>query len=174
MAKKPKRRMGKYIRGNVDEVMLLTTLASKTLAAQAFDETVNERSLITSIVAAYSLSAFTAGNDIGPIMCGVAHGDYSAAEIEAVIENTGSWNEGDLVSQEVAKRKVRILGIFRDTQTAAGSMILNNGRPIKTKMNWILNQGETLQLWAYNLGGTAVATTVPIVFCQGHVNIFPK
>ncbi len=164
--------MGRYLRGNVDEELALTTLAGKTLVGSPFDESVAERALLTSIVATYALDDFTLGTDIGPFVVGIAHGDYTDVEIEAFIENTGSWVEGDLVSQEVAKRKIRIVGTFSQEITNATD-VLNDGKPIKTKLNWILNIGDTLRLWVYNFGSNAVATTVPNVHIHGHVNIFP-
>lgn len=165
--------MGRYIKGNVDEELGLGTLAGKTLVGQAMDESVPERTLVSSIVAAYSLDDFTNGFDIGPIVCGVAHGDYSDAEIEEVIENTGSWSEGDLIAQEVAKRKIRIIGTFSQ-QLSGGTQLLNQGRPIKTKLNWILLTGDSLRIWAYNMGSNALATTVPTIHVSGHVNLFPR
>ncbi len=165
--------MGKYIKGSVDESLLLTTLAARTLVSAPFDETVEERTLISSLVATYAMGDFTVGSDIGPIMVGIAHSDYTAAEVEEVIEATNSWTEGDLVAQEVARRKVRIIGIF--SMPAAGAdAVLNEGKPIKSKLNWILNAGDTLDLWAYNLGASPVATTVPDIHCQGHANLWPR
>ncbi len=167
--------MGKYIRGQVDESVPLGTLASRTAVLAVFDETVNERTLVSSLVASYLIADMTQGAGIGPIMVGIAHGDYTAAEIEEWIENTGSWNETDLVQQEVGGRKIRQIGVFTGANTdGAGVEHLNNGDPIKTKLNWILTQGQTLDLWAYNLGANALATTTPTVFCQGHANLWPR
>lgn len=160
--------MGKYIRGSVDEELALTTLASKTVVGTTFDETVQERTLVSSIVANWSGKDFTAGE--GPIMVGVAHGDYSDAEIEAVIESTGSWNEGDKVAQEVSKRLVRRIGVL---SLADGDPVLNDGKPMKTKLNWILNQGVFLKIWAYNMGSGAL-TTGGIVQAEGHANLWPR
>ncbi len=176
MARKPKRKMGRYIRGNVDETLALGTLAGRTLISGDFDDAVNERTRISSIIAAYSVLNATPGGDIGPIMVGVAHSDYGDGEIEAFIENTGSWDEGNLVEQrEIGKRLIRVIGIFPDEGGAALSVnkVLNDGKPIKTKLNWTLLQAQTLSLWAYNLGTTAFATTDPQVRCQGHVNLWP-
>ncbi len=167
--------MGRYIRGNVDENLPIGTLGSRTLAVASFDETVNERTFVSSVKAAWSLDNLTEGDGIGPIMVGLAHGDYSAAEIEAFIENTGSWNEGDLTAQEIGKRKIRIVGIFRSPPGALmGSMVLNEGKPIHTKCGWILLQGQTLDMWAYNLGTAAVATTIPDIHLEGHANLWPR
>ncbi len=169
--------MGKYIKGNVDEVVALGTLASRTLVAATFGDTVNERTKISSIVAAWSLSGYTGGDNIGPILVGVAHSDYSAAEIEAVIENSGSWSEGDLIAQEVVSRKIRIVGTMGPGFSDAGpgdAWVLNGGRPFKTKLNWMLLQGQTLDLWAYNLGGSPLATTDPDLRVEGHANLWPQ
>ncbi len=164
--------MGKYIRGGVNETLSLGTLAATTLVGVDFDEVVNGRTLVSSIVAAYSLADVVAAANRGPILVGIAHGDYTDAEIEEVIELTQSWNEGDKVAQEVAKRLVRRIGVFSDTLEAEDTEVLNDGKPIKTKLNWILNDGETLRLWGYNTGTAALAAGA--IRMEGHVNLFPK
>lgn len=169
--------MGKYIRGSVDETTALGTLAGTTLISADFDETVNERTLVSSVIAAYSLHNATAGANIGPVLVGLAHSDYTNAEIEEWIENAASWNEGNLVqSKEVGKRLIRRVGIFPDDGGAAPSVVkvLNDGKAIKTKLNWILLQGQTLKLWGYNMGSVAFATTDPQLKAQGHVNLWPR
>ncbi len=176
MAKrKPQRRraMGRYLRGSVDEDLVLGGLASKTVISVIFDETVNERTLVSSVVAAYSLAGWTLTTNDGPMLVGLAHSDYSDAEIEEFVEATGSWNEGDLVQQEISKRKIRRIGIFEEPDTDTDSVTLNDGKPIKTKMNWIVNQGQTLRVWAYNLGAGPI-TTGASIHVQGHANLFPK
>ncbi len=172
---KPKRRMGKYIRGTVDEELTIAGLATRSLTLVAFDEAVEERSFISSIVASWSMDEWTPTANAGPIMVGVAHSDYTAAEIEEWIENTASWSEGDLVqSREIGKRLIRKVGIFRDRGVVLENIVLGNGRPIKTKLGWILTTGQTLDLWAYNLGGASVATTTPSIHCEGHANLWPR
>ncbi len=176
MARKPKRRrrMGKYIRGTVDESTSFAALGAKDVATAVFDEAVNERTLVSSIVATYGLRSFTPIANAGPILVGVAHSDYSDAEIEEFLESSQSWNEGDLVAQEVAARKIRRVGMFGAPDDAEDTQTLNDGKPIKTKLNWILLQGQSLQMWVYNMGSAAVATTTPVVDAAGHVNLWPK
>ncbi len=177
MSKHPtKGRFRRYLRGRVDESVNLGTLAAKTLVSAAFDETVNERTLISSVHAIWTMREYTPAAGDGPILVGLAHSDYTDAEIEEVIENAGSWNEGDKVSQEMAKRLVRQVGVFDadSGKTAAGIYTLNDGMPVKTKLNWILLQAQTLDLWSYNMGTSPLATTAPIVAIEGHANLWPQ
>ncbi len=175
MAKKrARRKMGKYIKGTVDESTSFAALASKDVATAIMDETVNERTLVSSIVATWSLRNFTPIANAGPILVGVAHSDYSDAEIEEYLEATGSWDEGDLVQQEVAQRKIRRIGIFDTPSAAEDTAVLNDGKPIKSKLNWMMLQGQSLQIWVYNLGSAAVATSTPVVDAAGHVNLWPR
>lgn len=169
--------MGRYIKGGVDDEMVLQALNTKAVVAQIFDEVVTERMFVSSLKAIHVLSDFTALVDDGPIMVGVAHSDYSQAEIEAWIEVTGSWSEGDLVQQEVAKRRIRKIGIFHTelalADSPAAAQTLNDGRPITTKLGWVLITGQSLTMWAYNLG-TSVLTTGALYNLQGHVNLWPR
>jgi len=139
-----------------------------------FDETVIERTLVSSIVAAYSLSGMTPAFDDGPIEIGVAHSDYTTAEIKEFVDNAGSWNEGNLVQQEVAKRRIKRIGIFPVPDNADDAVVLNDGEPIKTKLNWMLMTGQTLKVWAFNLGDSSLATTNPQILTSGHVNLWPQ
>ncbi len=170
MAGKPRkgRKMGKYIRGDIDEELGVGALTTKTVINAAFDSVVNERTLVSSIVALWSMEAHTGGE--GPIVVGVNHSDYTAAEVQEVLDATGSWDEGDLVAQEIAGRKIRQIGVF---QGVAALETLNDGKPIKTKLNWILLQGQTLDVWAYNRDA-ATLTTGTSIKVDGHANLWPQ
>ena len=175
MAKKTTRRkFRRYIKGNIDDQVSIGTLAGRTLVSSGSDEQVSERTYASSLIASWSLKEVTNVANCGPLLVGFAHADYSSAEIEEVIENAASWDEGDLIAQEIAKRKVRIVGTFGNTGSATSWDVLNEGRPIKTKMGWILTTGDGIRFWAYNLGTAAFATTVPELDIQGHVNLFPS
>ncbi len=165
--------MSRYVRGNVDEQQLLGTLGAKVVISGNFSETVVQTTLATSLVANWSMQDYTFAQGDGPIMVGVAHSDYTSAEIEAFIENNASWDIGDMIGQEVGKRLIRIVGTFSgfDANVGAASA-LNDGKPIKTKLNWKLAIGDTLKVWAYNLGTSALATTDPFVSVEGHLNMF--
>ncbi len=171
--RKGRKRFRRYIRGEVDDELALGTLNPKVVVAAAFDQSVVERTFISSLVARWSVKNVTPSSTAGPILVGVAHSDYSAAEIEAWIENTGSWTEADQVGQEIGRRKIRKIGIFPGVTLETEVSVLNLGKPIKTKLGWVLTTGQNIQAWAYNLGTGAFATTDPSVDIQGHVNLWP-
>ncbi len=161
------------MKGNVDEDLDLGTLAAKTLVGGNFDESSEEKKLISSLVATWTLDNMVAGQ--GPIMFGIAHSDYTDSEIEAVIENVGSWDAGSKVEQEVAKRLVRVIGtMVGEGGTGTNDIRFNDGKPVKTKLNWLLNTSDTLKLWAYNISATALSTTAPVLRCNGHANLWQK
>ncbi len=175
---KPRRRrpMGRYIRGNIFISIAGGTLAGNTGILGAANDAVIERSLLSSIVCRYTLSGLTLADDVGPVECGVAHGDYSLTEVEACLELATGWNENDLVSQEIAKRKVRRIGVFPSSGAGGpgDAAVLNDGKAIKTKLNWILNTGQTVNFWMYNHGTAAFSTTDPDLHVLGHANLWPK
>lgn len=148
-----KRRGSRILKGNCDEVMALGTLANNTVISANFDETVTERTLVLSVELTYGLDGGTQGE--GPIIVGIAHSDYSSTEIQEFIQNAGAWSEGDLVNQEIARRKIRIVGqLPRDEEDE----VLNDGNPIKTPCKWVLTTGQTLKQFAYNASGGSLTT----------------
>ncbi len=163
-----RRKFRRYLKGKLDETLPLGALAASALFTQAVGATVNERTFVSSMVADWSTSEHTP--DQGSMRVGVAHGDYTTAEILAWIENTGSWNEGDKINQEIAKRLIREIGVFSG---ALAQETLNDGKKIQTKLGWILLQGQTLRLWVLNEDDT-ILTTGTDVIVGGHVNLWPQ
>ncbi len=173
LAARKGRGMGRYIKGNIDLDFALGTLAPQDVVVAAIADAVVSRSIITSIECTYSLSGYTVVDNAGPIQVGVAHFDYSDAEIEEWIELVTGWDEGNLQSREVANRRIRSIGSIPMVTSLAASP-LNDGRPIKTKLNWVVNPAQGLKFWAYNQGSAALATTDPDMHVTGHANIFPR
>ncbi len=163
-----------YLKGKIDLAFNIGTLPANDVVTLAVADAVIDPAWISSVRALYSLSEFTPGNDIGPVMVGFAHGDYTAAEIEEWIENLGSWQRGNMVQQEIAKRKIRQVGVFETPDNAADSVSLNDGKMITTKAKWLISSEQTVNFWAYNSGSAAIATTVPQININGHANLWPK
>ncbi len=140
-----KRRYKGYRRLPFTVTILGGTTAADDVTALNLTEVFTEERRILSIEASWALQGETAGD--GPWSVGMAHSDYSAAEIEECLEAVGSWDEGDKVAQEQAKRLVRQVGILTEEETA-----LNEGQPIKTRLNWRVATGDSLKFWLRNRG----------------------
>ncbi len=165
---------GTYVKGNIDIEENLGTLGPLALQALPVGDVVTEMARCTSIECSYALSDFTPTQNVGPLIVGVAHGDYSAAEIEEWVELATGWDVGDLVSREVSSRLIRRIGIMEDVSDAEGVAVLNDGKPIKTRLNWQIQTGKTLDFWVYNSGSVAIVTTTPDMTIKGHANLFFK
>lgn len=169
---KRRRRFRKYLAGKVNTNLSAGMLAAKDLSSVDFADSVTESTWISSVRATYSMINFTKTANSGPCLIGLAHSDYSNAEIEAWLENVSSWEQGNLVQQEVAKRKIRIVGTFDVPASIEESTRLNDGKPIRTKCGWMLMTGQTVQLWAYNMG-TAAFFTAPLINAYGVAHLWP-
>ncbi len=91
----------------------------------------------------------------GPVMVGYAHNDYTVAEIKEALEAEAAMATGDKVANEQASRLVRLVGIMTfDSEDGS----LNDGRPIRTKLNWAIPTGGNVATFAYNRSGGTLTT----------------
>ena len=173
MVKHPKRRKFRpYLKGQIEIDLALGTLAADSAVVEAVGDNVTEETWCSSVEAVYGLQDFTATTGDGPIVIGLAHSDYSAAEIEEWIENQGSWQKYDLIAQETARRKIRRIGTFEQLAAPENLEVMNDGKPVHTKCGFMLGSGQTLDFWAYNAG--LALTTGSQVQVRGHANLWPK
>ncbi len=103
----------------------------------------------------------------GPLVVGVAMGDYTAAEIEEWLEATTAMSRGDMIAGEQADRRCRRVGVFGNEGVAE---VLNDGKPITTRLNWHIPEGKTIAVWGYNQSG-ATLTTGQVITQQGSVRL---
>ncbi len=164
----------RYMKGRINVDLALSTLASKVVISSVTPGSVVDTTRVSSIKASYSLSGFTPGENKGPIVVGVAHPDYTSSEIEAWIENTGGWDIGNMVQREVAARRIRQIGTFAIPEDATKGVVLNDGKPIRTKLNWVISEGEGLRFWAWNAGTNDLTTTDPNFIVEGHANLWAQ
>lgn len=102
--------------------------------------------------------AMTAGE--GPLLVGVAHGDYTETEIKECLEQKDAFTS-DMVDKEQAGRKVREIGVLPGIQTEE---VLNDGKMIRTKLKFFLQQGQALNAFVYNDSGAALSGGASISF----------
>ncbi len=168
MADKRRRRRKRVrlIKGNIDEDQSYAGLTNNTAVLGVLSDTVNERSFLLSTECTYSIKDSTV--DQGPIDLYWAHSDYTLAEVEEYIENTQGWSEGDMVQQEIARRKIRQIGSFNGQLEGE---VMNDGRVLKTKIAFIVNSGQGLNLVIYNNSNATL--TAGTVNAAGHCWIKP-
>ena len=100
---------------------------------------------------------------------GLAHSDYSAAEIEECLEATGSFNVTDKIAAERANRLVRSLGTFVSGGASTdSSQSYNEGKPIHVKLNWHMGVGMGLVIWVRN-GSDTIYTSGTNIMATGHL-----
>lgn len=156
---------------NLRRVRVSATVATGALAAAdvivaAVTAAVTDPLRIMSVNLTYNWAAIAALADDG-LEFGLSHSDYSAAEVEECLEQSGSIDLGSKIAQEQANRLVRSIGLISGSVTTInGGLMFNDGRQLKTKLNWRMSSGDTLNLWIRN-GSGVIWTTGGAVVCQG-------
>ncbi len=160
MAKKPTRRRRKFNlrQVRVNGAVTVGALASLSVTQGAVTVASANKFRLVSVNASYSLSGLGAQVDEGQEF-GLSHSDYTAAEIEECLEAAAAIDIGDKVAQERANRLVRSIGIMTGpAAVASGSRSYNDGRKVRTKLNWVIGIGQTLNYWIRNGSGTVYTT----------------
>ncbi len=164
MAKKGRgrRKPVRLIKGTIKEELALVTLGTDTGLLVATD-VVDDTSFLLSAQCVYSMSDHAAGE--GPLVLYWCHSDYSLTEIEEYIEQQTAWAGNDEVGKEVSRRKIRQIGSFSGEGV---SETLNDGRPLKTKIGFVVHEGQGLNLCVYNEDNGANLTTGTLINVNGH------
>ncbi len=157
------RKRGRVRPLKVSESLALLTASSGSVTVGDYDSVVNDTTFLISQDAVWSLGGHTAGE--GPITVGIAHSDYTNTEIGEWFAATGQWDQGDLIAQEIVKRKIRLVGVFPGAEV---SEALNDGQPIKTRIGFNLEEGDTMQTWAVN-GDASALTTGSLILTEGTI-----
>ncbi len=112
---------------------------------------------VISVDAQWSISGYTPVTGDGPVSVGFAHNDYSAAEIAEALE-VNLLSPANKIEQERAGRLVRDVGTFYSDGVVNDLATINNGNPVRTKLNWMINDGFELDVYAFNEGADALTT----------------
>ncbi len=136
----------------------LGTLANAALISGELVPVADEEYRAISLKMVWAIKGVTAGE--GPIVVGVADGDYTAAEIEEWLEATSAMARGDRLAREKADRRCRRVGVFGNEGVAES---LNDGKAITTRLNWHVVEGKTIQVWGYNQSGAQLTTGANLI-----------
>ncbi len=157
--KKPYKHNARMRRVRVASSVALAALGSGDTVKGAITTAATETYRLLSIKAAYAWTDIQALIDDG-FEFGFAHSDYTATEIEECLEAQGAIDLGDKIAQEKSNRLVRSVGRISNTAGVAvgGSEPFNTGRLLKTKLNWVIQTGDTLDMWVRNSSGVVWTT----------------
>ncbi len=151
-----KRRKRRY-NANFGVIRVQNQLALLTLA----DQTVLKITLAAVTQECYAISAhllwgFRGGTSAnGPVMLGMAHGDYSVTEIKECLE-ADTTSQGTKIEQEQSRRQIRDVGYVPDlVQT---NQRFNQGNIKKTKLGFNIEDGQSIDGFVYNLFGAPLDT----------------
>lgn len=153
----PRKRSNLFVPRIITTLPLLTTANATTVKENLADTLISDNFLISTKLK-WTIRDLTVGQ--GPILVGIALADYTAAEITETILAQGAWDQSDRVTQEQARRKVRVIGSFSGN---AAEEVLNDGMPIKTVCKWKMFEGETLSIFAYNATGATFTTGAEVI-----------
>ncbi len=137
--------------------VVVGSLTAGDVISQTLTNVATDPMRIMSADLLYQLTDLGAVSDDG-YEFGLAHSDYSATEIEECLEAAGSIDQGNKLDAEHANRLVRSIGVIFTSAIVGAGGTFNDGKPVKTKLNWRLSSGDTLVGWVRNSTGTVYTT----------------
>ncbi len=166
MAKHTGRRNKNFVAIPIQGSLNLLTLGNEVvLSTDLFPGALTEDFYAISADISAEIINLTAGEG-DPMHCGIAHGDYTDAEIEENLE-VSFLGPGNKISQERARRLVRKTGILV-AETEAQTKLQLKGKTgdglIRTKLKFVVQSGQNLSLWVWNQSGSALQTGSSIRF----------
>ena len=132
----------------IDANIGLTTLTSGSVKSGAMHTNFDEDFFVLSAKLEWTYADGTSGEV--PIHVGLAHGDYSDAEIEEHLE-VELLGPGTKIEQERQRRLVRRVGHFNDPASVFQTM--HHGLPVSTPCKFVVQNGKAMKLWGHNKSG---------------------
>ncbi len=90
----------------------------------------------------------------GPVEVGVAHGDYTIAEVKEYLDVDMS-DPGNLIAKEQNRRLIRRAGIFN---VLSGAESLFDGQAKRLPLKFVINEGSPFNMWLMNRSGGTLTT----------------
>ncbi len=156
MARKNARRFN-LRKVRINSFVLPAALVAGGVVAGSITDAVTSPLRIVSARLTYNMSDVPQVSDDGHEF-GLAHGDYTAAEVKECLDASGGINKNDKIAMERTNRLVRTIGTMAGQQSVDGGRSYNQGEPEKTKLNWYVGVGETLAIWIRNSSDTTWAS----------------
>ncbi len=159
MANKGRRRKFNLRRVRIASASAAGALAAGDVVSNQVTDATSNTVRFMSVNASYAWSDLGGGAD-DACTFGLAHSDYTAAEVEECLEAGASMDIGNKVAREQANRLVRQIGTITGSSGGVGSsgFSFNEGNPVKTRLNWLMSIGDRLHVWIRNSSGVVWTT----------------
>jgi len=157
----PKRRRFNLRRVRTTPAIALSTLAAGVVVAGGTTGVAPNSYRAVSSEQVWAIENLNTGE--GPLVVGYAHSDYTVTEIKEAIDASASIDPGLKIERERANRLVRIVGVITSDVDR-----LNDGRPLKTRLNWLITPGDEVNIFALNDSG-ATLTTGAVLHITGNM-----
>ncbi len=139
------------------ETQIVAAIVNNGIESSTLVDASDQECFLISMDVNMSLGTHIAGE--GPLFVGVAHGDYSEAEILEWFQQSNGLSTGDLVTREQAKRLIREIGVFSGVGTEE---VMNDGKKIRVPLKFRLQDGVNLNLFTVNLSGATLTANSQI------------
>ncbi len=133
-----------------DSEIALATLAAQTAITAAFQANADRPIFVISADGIWTVKDLTVAD--GPIVVGWCHSDYTVTEIKEYLEGNTGFTRASMTEREIQTRKIRVAGIISSNEGTGTDAVLNDGKPIRTKLGWSQPAGTTINMFAYNKG----------------------
>ncbi len=152
--KKSKKNRKNFVSIPFSTFITLAALAANTvIKSDLLGSDLAEDLFVISVDALWTVRGLTAGEV--PLGVGLAHGDYTVAEILENLE-IEVISPDNLIEMEQAKRKVRRVATF--AEGGVTDMSINDGKPMRTRMLFTVGNSQNIAVWLRNNSGAILTT----------------
>ncbi len=145
------RKSSNFFAYRIEEQLALATLANGIALTGDLTALGLTKCYLISADLNWTIEGMTSGQ--GPIDVGVASGDLTATEIVESLDAKPT-SRSDRIPMERSRRPVRRSGSFPSQDVTE---TLNDGKPIRTKLKFYIDEGIELVAWARNRSGATLA-----------------
>ncbi len=156
--KRRRRRGGRLVALPFNTQLALSTLGDETIVEVDLTTVLAEDFFAISCDLAVSVDGNTTTEN--PLEFGVAHGDYTVAELKEYV-NANLTDPSDKIAQEHSRRLVRRFGTFSATDV---NWSPNNGMEKRIPLRFSIGDGKSLIGWCMNHSGAGMNTGTIITF----------
>ncbi len=146
------RKSSKFFAYPIEVDVTLSTLGAGVVTSGAMTALGVTKAYCISADVTWSIDGLT--EDEGPLRVGLFNGNLSNTEVSEKLDARPT-SQSDIIAMERSRRPVRPAGKFAGNET---NEVLNEGKSIRTKLGFIIDEGVELEAYVRNDGSGALTT----------------